>query len=328
MPPLGWRIPLSQRRVFHIGMMTVAALVLLRVGIGWHFLYEGLWKVKAVPAFSSEPYWRAAKGPLAPLYHQFMLPDLYGEQRLDFETMSARWKSLYEQFSEKYKLSPEQQTSAEKALSLRTKQLQGFLDANLETYTTADADGNSVERTVYFADLEKLRRAQDDAEVQEVPYGRKRTWEQHRALISQSAGWIDQVESIEDSYYEDLRSLLDSSQVARGAWNEPPNLLARLDQIVAWFVVAIGACLIAGLFTRAAAFGGGVFLISLIGAQPEWPTIYPSAPPSSGHALLVNKEFVEMLALFTLATTRVGRWGGLDFFVHYMLVRPFFGRGK
>ncbi len=309
-------------------MLTVAALVLLRIGIGWHFLYEGLWKAQAVPAFSSEPYWRAAKGPLAPLYQQFLLRDLYGEERLDFDTMSARWKSLLEQFGEKYKLSPDQQASAERVLALRTKQLGDFLDANLETYTTTDADGNSIERIVYFADLEKLRRAQDNAEVQEVPYGRKRTWNKHRELMSQSAGWIAQVESIEDSYYQDLRTLLDTSQLARGTWNEPPDLLARLDRIVAWFILAVGACLIAGLFTRAAAFGGGVFLISLIGAQPEWPTIYPPAPPSSGHALLVNKEFVEMLALFALATTRVGRWGGLDFFVHYLLVRPFFGRGK
>ena len=33
-------------------------------------------------------------------------------------------------------------------------------------------------------------------------------------------------------------------------------------------------------------------------------------------------QFVEMFALFTLATTTVGRWGGLDFFIHYLLVRP------
>ena len=106
------------------------------------------------------------------------------------------------------------------------------------------------------------------------------------------------------------------------------ELLARMDMVVIWFNIAVGACLIVGLFTRLAAFSGAIFLITIIGAQPEWPTISPPAPPTSGHALLVNKEFVEMLAMFALATTHVGRWGGLDFFVHYLLVRPLFGRGK
>ncbi len=41
----------------------------------------------------------------------------------------------------------------------------------------------------------------------------------------------------------------------------------------------------------------------------------PPDPPQLGHALLVNKDFVEMIALFLLATTAVGRWGGLDYFL-------------
>ena len=35
-----------------------------------------------------------------------------------------------------------------------------------------------------------------------------------------------------------------------------------------------------------------------------------------GHALLINKDFIEMLALVTIATTAVGRWGGLDFILY------------
>jgi hypothetical protein len=50
-----------------------------------------------------------------------------------------------------------------------------------------------------------------------------------------------------------------------------------------------------------------------------------------GHALIVDKNFVEMIALLTLAATSVGRWGGLDFFVYHWLGRPilsFFGAGE
>jgi hypothetical protein len=54
--------------------------------------------------------------------------------------------------------------------------------------------------------------------------------------------------------------------------------------------------------------------------------LYPAPPPSAGRTFLVGKEFIEMLAMFVLATTPVGRWGGLDFFIHHLVVRPIFGR--
>jgi hypothetical protein len=60
----------------------------------------------------------------------------------------------------------------------------------------------------------------------------------------------------------------------------------------------------------------------VVATQPSWPTIYPPSPPVVGHALLINKDFVEMIALLTLATTAAGRWGGLDFFIHRWFVAP------
>src|SRR5580658_10182664 len=46
-------------------------LLALRLAIGWHFLFEGLYKVQShygptesTRAFSSEPYFRAAPGPI------------------------------------------------------------------------------------------------------------------------------------------------------------------------------------------------------------------------------------------------------------------------
>ena len=68
------------------------------------------------------------------------------------------------------------------------------------------------------------------------------------------------------------------------------------------------------------------FLISVLLVQPPWPTIYPPAPEVVGHALLVDKNFVEMIALALLATTAVGRWGGLDYFVYHWIGRPILSR--
>ena len=53
--------PGSQRGVY-------AALTILRVAIGWHFLYEGLTKLLN-PEWSASGYLQSATGPLAPLFH-------------------------------------------------------------------------------------------------------------------------------------------------------------------------------------------------------------------------------------------------------------------
>ena len=43
-------------------------VALLRVTIGWHFLYEGLWKLMQVDGWSCVSYLGAAQGPLAPIF--------------------------------------------------------------------------------------------------------------------------------------------------------------------------------------------------------------------------------------------------------------------
>jgi uncharacterized membrane protein YphA (DoxX/SURF4 family) len=74
-----------------------------------------------------------------------------------------------------------------------------------------------------------------------------------------------------------------------------------------------GACLVVGLFTRLSALVLALFLVSVIASQPPWipgtiDTYYQGA---------------ELAGLLVLATSHVGRWGGLDFFVHHLLLRPF-----
>ena len=61
---------------------------------------------------------------------------------------------------------------------------------------------------------------------------------------------------------------------------------------------------------------------------PAYPGVFPAPHPSGGHPLFVSKEVIEMVAMLALAALPVGRWCGLDFIIHYGLVRPIFGRRK
>ena len=64
-------------------------------------------------------------------------------------------------------------------------------------------------------------------------------------------------------------------------------------------------------------------MLFVVLSHPSYPGVYPLDPPQLGHSLLVNRDFVEMLALLVIASTSLGRWTGLDFFLHNCLVRPF-----
>src|SRR5262245_21034141 len=48
---------------------TIVLLVLLRLAIGWHFLFEGVEKLRS-PTWSSENYLRESTGPLAPMFRK------------------------------------------------------------------------------------------------------------------------------------------------------------------------------------------------------------------------------------------------------------------
>jgi uncharacterized membrane protein YphA (DoxX/SURF4 family) len=153
-------------------------------------------------------------------------------------------------------------------------------------------------------------------------------------------GWLADLDGMGEEYHMALWNLLDDDQQARGMIRTPLNDADALpfatpiavtwsdllDFGVTWGLTAIGVCLMLGFCTRLAALGGAGFLFMVVLVQMPWPTIYPPPPEVVGHALLVDKNFVEMIAMIFLATTAVGRWGGLDYFVYHWLGRPILAR--
>jgi uncharacterized membrane protein YphA (DoxX/SURF4 family) len=89
------------------------------------------------------------------------------------------------------------------------------------------------------------------------------------------------------------------------------TMLDWSDAIVKYGLVAVGVCLLAGLLTRSACLAGAGFLLLFFLAMPPLPG-WPESPRAEGHYLYINKTLIEMVALLLLATTRSGRWLGLD----------------
>lgn len=113
---------------------------------------------------------------------------------------------------------------------------------------------------------------------------------------------------------EDLRT---SEQKAMGRLpeNKPSGPIVWIDAITPWMLVAIGCCMLVGLFSRTSALLAAGFLFMTYLAVPALPW-YPTPPASEGNYLVVNKNLVEMLALCVLVTVPTGRWFGLDALLH------------
>jgi uncharacterized membrane protein YphA (DoxX/SURF4 family) len=98
----------------------MVCLVLLRLAIGWHFLFEGIEKVRTLQIgpsetnrpFSSAGYFREAQGPLG-IWLRPALGDPYQEAH-DLVTlpnaMSQRWDDLFARFAQQYQLDANQQS--------------------------------------------------------------------------------------------------------------------------------------------------------------------------------------------------------------------------
>ncbi len=213
-----------------------------------------------------------------------------------------RWKDLQRAVARKYAPTDDQRIEIEQLVRRYEQSAEEFaLDAQ------PDIDA-------YFGAL---------ARWEERKYGpnngahhqKQRLWDEMFVLRAEARGWLRELETMEQGLHDGIWDVLDEGQRRRGYLPIGWTITDFLDFSVMWGLTAIGACLILGLFTRPAALGGAVFLVFVLLTQPPWPTIYPPAPEVVGHALIVDKNFVEMMALLLLASTAVGRWGGLDYFV-------------
>jgi uncharacterized membrane protein YphA (DoxX/SURF4 family) len=340
------RFPLNDRK-FQIGMATIVLLVALRLSLGCHFLYEGVWKIKHSGEFSAEPFLTGAKGPMSGLFYA-MVDDINGRQRLRVEeiekidkegkktklktvnsdALAKRWDDLRQQFVDYCKPGPLSDEDAQKRHEELEKAAQLKCDEHRKSAVKYLAD-NVDEIEVYFAALDRYE--QDPERSQGAPFQKERRWNKMQELRKDANGWIAELQAREETYKDALRGLLDDDSSLKawtpGSWN--PLRWTRLQQInfaVTYGLTAIGLCLMLGFFTRLAALGGAGFMAFVVMTTWAWPGTYPPDPPVVGHALLISKDFIEMIALLLLASTVAGRWGGLDYFTHTLLIEPFFSK--
>lgn len=86
--------------------ISIALIIVLRLSIGWQFLYEGLWKFKALRTatpWTAEGYLKNAQGPFRN-YFRGMTGDPDDLQWLDRDAVAAKWDDWAARFEAHYGL--------------------------------------------------------------------------------------------------------------------------------------------------------------------------------------------------------------------------------
>ena len=99
-------------------LIAVALIVILRLAIGWHLLYEGLWKLdtqETANPWTAAGYLKNAEGPLRDTFR-----DVAGDPDdidwLNYDVVAARWDDWAKRFAAHYALNDKQQDSLQKLL--------------------------------------------------------------------------------------------------------------------------------------------------------------------------------------------------------------------
>jgi uncharacterized membrane protein YphA (DoxX/SURF4 family) len=377
-----------------MGLATVALLIALRLALGCHFLYEGVWKITHPVQFAAETegFLTGARGPAAGLFFA-MVPDIDGRARLSGEPIaddepaakgekpSGKDQAAKDKEAAKAKAAGKAQEGGKKSADstgktksasialirndARTRAYEGLRDRFVAAYPGKKDPAARVckeqlraaeqylaeqwgEIQVYFEALDRFQASRKTSP--DTAFQRKRDRDTMVKLRGEAKVWLADLDARKAAYKEALRGLVEpapgdlakksreeaAKEPAKPAPRDPfaaswnPLEWPQMEQIqfaITWGLTAIGVCLMLGLCTRPAALGGGLFMLFVVLSQPSYPGVVPPDPPQLGHALLINKDFIEMLALFLVATTSVGKWGGLDYFLDHCLLRPFLSKG-
>jgi uncharacterized membrane protein YphA (DoxX/SURF4 family) len=321
-------------------------LILLRLAIGWHLLFAGLAKFQD-DYKGSEGYLQGSGGPLAPMFQWMPGDRLADKLAADPDTnksaadrfpptLNDEWNDYIEAFAAHYGLDGDQRKDAQEKTDKIKEQAVTWMTTQKVVVKKTSPYGPPAE-------VEKT-----------IPEWRKVYQEKRQAIRNESAGdyqWIAVPPSLADNTQDraaarkevaDIRAELTKGldgfknemkdalsaevkpdQAAKGPFTEPVKPawkhMTRMDWIdfaVRWGLTVSGACLILGFFTRLNCLAGALLLLSFYLAVPPLPGL-PEAFRAEGYPY-VNKNIVEMLALLTLATTRSGRWAGIDGLIYYL----------
>lgn len=119
------------------------------------------------------------------------------------------------------------------------------------------------------------------------------------------------IKALDRQLKTDAKKLLSKEQLELGPLPEQWTRQRLIDFATIFALTGLGLLLICGLATRPAAVMGAGMLMSFYLVWPPFPGVI-DPPGSTEHALFINKNFIEAVALLAIASLPTGQWFGLD----------------
>ncbi len=222
-------------------------------------------------------------------------PGVFGSRDQDFS---------HEQFAEQVHLLYQRQANLTYFERLRAML---FGDPDWATVEIAENESRLGKIDQYKQRLEQYEKSLAEATT---PYERdvlEYEWKEIQELKIELVGPI---KALEAEMKQDAYNTLTTEQRAKGPMPEPMTPQRTADVMAVVSLLVLGGLLILGLFTRLAAFMGAGMVTTFYLVWPPFPGV-PEAPGPE-HALIVNKNFIEAMALLALAFLPTGTWFGVD----------------
>jgi len=230
-----------------------------------------------------------------------MIPDRYGRERLgDPERMLKIWTGHKDKIASHYGFDAKQMEEATKVVGRYRARLDAYLETNKDALSE------------YFLEVDRLEKAKKEP-LREVPFRRDWIASKETELRGKMTGWVKDVGTLDQQLQTEIAALASPAQKGRGAFTKVDAWKPWQDTVVKYAITGFGVLLILGLFTRVAALGAIVFLLSVISTQPPW--VYDA------DTQYFYYQMVEILALLVVAATAAGRFAGLDFVLHGLWTR-------
>ena len=287
----------------------LCSLLILRLVVGMHFFNEGVTKIQS-GTFSSAPFLKQAKGPLAPQF-QALLDDYDGRKRLcineenkiDTAETFAIWEDFVATSTTNFQFDEQQSKQAQQSLQWAQDWLGNFFAAN-EAEILAWVEGeqrldgfarDGQDRGDAAAEIASL-----NDQIGTIKYDRTKT----------AGPGLSEIESTWDELEARINDIAGvngtpNQVIVSRPYAQPWSKQDIIDRFLPWFDTIVGALLIVGLFTRFAAFAGMGLLLGVVATQPFWAL----------GAQNTYYQWIEVAALLVLMASSAGKFGGLDYFL-------------
>jgi uncharacterized membrane protein YphA (DoxX/SURF4 family) len=214
--------------------------------------------------------------------------------------LEAGWEADVDRISRHYNFDNDQNELAQAALKkAKSEALPWFQDAEQEE-----------KRRKYLSELHDVQTVERNPAA--LSFQRERAAARRKDLDVDRKALVAPLREIGATLHDSMIKLATAEQrEAAGPFTIPWTSLDWVNASTKWGLVAMGVCLMLGLFTPLAALAGAVFLGQIYMSMPPWPGLPPS-PIAEGHYFIVNKNLVEMIACLALATIPTGMWIGFD----------------